>query len=324
MSAWNGIFDHHSPLTICLLFCLRRLYCSIRRWYLLGLSLGRLLELGDGVILVRALSQLVEEYEHYIGAKRDMIASRPFGASDSSNNAAHAALAAASAQLAAGDISIPGQGQGPQLLLAPLLFLGTTAHGSAAAQATAAAAAQTTSGASHIGSTTVTSSLSSSLGRGGGGTDSADSFKPTLHKGARGQVVYAYLASGAATGLDGHLDYCELVQSLCDVLALIYAKFLHPDCSPPSVHTAIVRVDRKLRSLVLAKLSQDLATDVAQPLLKQELSGLLNHLFFDEKSNNALTAGTGGGSTAAARRFIQLDEKGALNEVDADLDDDEA
>lgn len=39
---------------------------SIRRWFLLGVSLGRLLELADGATLVRALSQLLEEYEHYI------------------------------------------------------------------------------------------------------------------------------------------------------------------------------------------------------------------------------------------------------------------
>lgn len=38
----------------------------IRRWFILGVSLGRVLELVDGATLVRALSQLLEEYEYYI------------------------------------------------------------------------------------------------------------------------------------------------------------------------------------------------------------------------------------------------------------------
>ena len=40
---------------------------------MLGLSLGRLLELGEGATLVRALGQLIEEYEHFIGSKRDLV-----------------------------------------------------------------------------------------------------------------------------------------------------------------------------------------------------------------------------------------------------------
>jgi len=283
-----------------------KLQKRIRRWFLLGLSLGRLLELGDGPPLVRALAQLVEEYEHYIGAKKDMMAGAgvvgsaaqlrgAFGGLGGESGAS-AALAALASAVGSGDLGMPGQGQGPQVLLAPFLFLGT-AHSSATAQATAAAAAA--AAAAH-------GPPSSSLG-GKGDASSSDAFKPTLHKNARGQVVYAYLQTCAGAGLFGdHLDYCELVQSLMDVLSLLYAKFLDPSCQPPAVHSALLRIDRKLRALVLSKLSQDLTQDVAQPLMKQELAGLLNHQFIDER-----TAQQG-----AARKFVQLDENAA-----ADFDD---
>lgn len=81
-----------------------------------------------------------------------------------------------------------------------------------------------------------------------------------------------------------HVDYCELVLSLCDMLSLLYSSFLHPSCSPPAVHDAVLRLDRKLRTLVLAKIANDLSNDVCAPLLKMEMKGMLNAMFIDAKA----------------------------------------
>jgi len=70
------------------------------------------------------------------------------------------------------------------------------------------------------------------------------------------------------------MDYCEVVYSLCDVLSLVYSKFLDRTCAVPVIHEAILKLDRKIMGLVIAKISQDL-TAIASPLLKIELKSLL-------------------------------------------------
>lgn len=263
---------------------------------MLGLSLGRLLELGEGATLVRALGQLIEEYEHFIGSKRDLVG---VGGPKSAEAIAAAASAASASEL----LSSAGQAQ---QLLTPFLFLGT-AHGSAHVQAVVAVAAQqAAAGGGH-----------SSLGGGGSGAgDRGDrEFKPALHRVAKVGVVYDYLQSSAPCMVD-HLDYCEVVHSLCDVLALLYAKLNDASCQSGHVHDAILRVDRKVKTLVLAKITNDLTQEVVQPLLKAELAAMLNHTFVQADDKAAM---------AGMRKFVRLDDNDTASAfVDDDYDDDDA
>lgn len=84
------------------------------------------------------------------------------------------------------------------------------------------------------------------------------------------------------------LDYCEVVHSLCDVCSLVYSKFLDDSCQPSTIHEAILKIDRKIKSLIIGKITQDV-TNIANPLLKQELKGLLNHMFIDESRSTPIT-----------------------------------
>ena len=261
---------------------------------MLGLSLGRLLELSEGATLVRALGQLIEEYEHFIGSKRDLVG---VGGPKSAEAIAAAASAASASEL----LSSPGQAQ---QLLTPFLFLGS-AHGSAHVQAVVAVAAQQAAAGG-----------GSSLGGGGSGLGGGgDQFKPALHRVAKVGVVYDYLQSSAPCIVD-HLDYCEVVHSLCDVLALLYAKFNDASCQAGHVHDAILRVDRKVKTLVLAKITTDLTQEVVQPLLKAELAAMLNHTFVQADEKNAV---------AGMRKFVRLDDNDSASAfVDDDFDDDDA
>lgn len=287
-------------------FPVEKMNKRIRRWFMLGLSLGRLLELSEGATLVRALCQLIEEYEHFIAAKKDVIGSKG-GDSGSS-------------LVSSGDAAAQGQ-------LAPFLLLGA-AHGSmhvaavvaVAAQAAAAAAA---AAAGHSNPSTSSSkdgdsaSSSSSAARDAAARD-LGAIKPALHKVAKIGVVYDYLQPHA-TCVPEQLDYCEIVQSLCDLFNLLYTKLLHPGCAPPLVHEAILRVDRKIKTLVLAKINGDLVGEVVNPMLKQEVSAMLNRSFWDEKSSSAAAA-TGG---LGPKLFMQLDAEGAFNNLREDDDDEE-
>ena len=309
---------------------------------MLGLSLGRLLELSEGLTLVRALCQLVEEYEHFIGAKKDVLEGGPFSLSLSSSGSLTTLLAGSS------DTSHHhahhhhshhhGLGGGGGGQIAPFLFLGSahgSAHGAAVMAVAAQAAAAQASAQASSGGAFGTSGCGGggggggAGGGGGGGSDAAGAIKPSLHKVAKIGVVYDYLHTHA-TCMPDQLDYCEVVQSLCDVLSLIYSKFLHPNCSPPAVHDAILRVDKRLKSLVLAKITNDLVVEVAQPMLKIDLRNLLNHTFIDDKTNAPAGGGGGGGggsggisgTSGAGRKFIQLDENNSSTSM-LDEEDDE-
>lgn len=52
------------------------------------------------------------------------------------------------------------------------------------------------------------------------------------------------------------LDYCEVVHSLCDVCSLVYSKFLDESCTPSTIHEAILKIDRKIKTLVVGKITQ--------------------------------------------------------------------
>ena len=270
-----------------------KMHKRIRRWFMLGSSLGRLLEMSEGATLVRALCQLIEEYEHCIAAKKDVIGGKG-GDSGSS-------------LVSSGDAAAQGQ-------LAPFLLLGA-AHGSmhvaavvavAAQAAVAAAAAAAGHSASAASSKDGDSSSTSSSARDSAARD-LGAIKPSLHKVAKIGVVYDYLQPHA-TCIPDQLDYCEIIQSLCDIFSLTYAKFMHPGCAPPLVHEAILRLDRKIKTLVLAKINGDLVGEVVGPLLKQEVSTLLNRTFYDDKSS-AAAASTGG---FGPKTFMQLDEGNAF------------
>jgi hypothetical protein len=224
-----------------------------RRWFMLGLSFGRLLELSEGATLVRALSQLVEEYEHFIGAKLDV------SKSDATQT------------------EVDQQAQ-------PFLYTGS-AYGSASAHAVVAVAAQQAQQAA--------------------ASSQQETIKPTLRKVGRG-IMYEYLQT-QATVMPEHLDYCEIVHSLCDVLSLIYSKFLDASCQPASVHEAILRLDRKLKQLILTKITADLSNEVAGPAMKREISNLLNRMFIDEKGSNP----------GPTKKFIELHANSA-NDHDSD------
>ena len=154
-----------------------KLVKRIRRWFLLGLSLGRLLELSEGATLVCALTQLIEEYEHFIGAKKDMA---------SSDTEAHDPSSSSSSLLPSSSRDI-GQGH--------ILVYLASAHGYAQAQVIGALAAQSQAAAAAAAPTTT-----------------QEHIKPTLKKVGK-EVVYEYLqthatclvsyASEAEIGLEG-------------------------------------------------------------------------------------------------------------------------
>lgn len=115
-----------------------------------------------------------------------------------------------------------------------------------------------------------------------------------------------------------------MVHSLCDILCLVYARFLSASSSGSgagagaagggggggALHETLLRLDRKLRALVLAKMSADLSA-VAGPLLKLELTSMLNHAFIDEKASSHL-----------ARKYWQLDETKGMHSFEEEDEDD--
>jgi hypothetical protein len=102
----------------------------------------------------------------------------------------------------------------------------------------------------------------------------------------RGAGSYDYLIMPPAC-IVGNMDYCQVVLALCDVLSLVYSKFLDPACSAPELHDSIMKSDKKVKSLVLSKISTDL-TATAQPLINRQLQGLLNHMFLDDSTTTSV------------------------------------
>ena len=78
-------------------------------------------------------------------------------------------------------------------------------------------------------------------------------------------------------------------------------------------------VDRKVKTLVLAKITTDLTQEVVQPMLKAELQAMLNHTFV------AHTQDDKGATTApGARKFVRLDDNDTASAfVDEEFDEEE-
>jgi len=318
-----------SKSTILKYFPPDKLHKRIRRWFMLGLSIGRLLELTDGSVLVRTLAQLIEEYEHFIAAKKDM---QP---NESGTHLTSTSLSGGLGGLSEGRSG----GAMANLLLAPFVLggFGLGSHGTthvASINATVAVASLIASQAAYQSMQASNSGSSSSAhnhhhGHGHGhpsatsshqhssmafssATLSPEQFKPQLHKAGK-EVVYEYLHT-QATCMPDHLDYCEVVHSLMDILSLTYSKFLDPSCQPSVVHDAILRLDRKFRTLILTKICADL-NEVCQPLLKAELKTLLNGLFIHEaistqhiKKFFSLTEGEVGTANAFVDEHDEVDD----------------
>lgn len=212
-------------------FSPEKLQKRVARWYMLGVSAGRLLSLPEGSYVVRAMCQLFEEYEHFCAHPTTSVRLCP----GSPSQRIH--------------INQPAQ------------------H---------------------------------------------DAVKTVIHRTKDKKIVYEYLQT-SDNCISGTMDYCEVTSSLCDVMCFIYSKFLDQSCAPNNIHDAILKVDRKVKQLIITKMCHDL-TGIAKPLLSLELRGLLNHMFIDESKSN----GAGG------KKFIALSQKTdnlVANEEDG-LDDD--
>jgi hypothetical protein len=243
-----------------------------RRWLVLGLSAGRLLEYSSGSDIVRGLLQMFEEYEHWLGHEKER---------EKLN--ANRALVSVLPHL--------GVGIGGFVNLA-------AAGGISSALINTAAIAP--SNASLLYSPPIQHSgiQSASDASADGAAESSAPIKASLQKVGK-QVVYSVLTTPTfAAANSSVLDYNELVYSLCDVFSLVYSKFLDDSvlAAASPLHDAAIKVDKKIKSMIIAKLAADL-TAVATPLLKLEMKGMLTHLFVDEAR-----------STPQSRRYYQLDD----------------
>jgi hypothetical protein len=110
--------------------------------------------------------------------------------------------------------------------------------------------------------------------------DTSLPVKASVQK-VQGHVVYRYLLT-PPVATRGAVDYCRVVFSLCDVLSLIYSRFLDPTCA--AFHDAILKIDRKVKQLVIGKVAREL-TALAKGLINTDFSSLLNHTFLEEQQS---------------------------------------
>eukprot|EP00300_Choanocystis_sp_HF-7_P036771 c52687_g1_i1.p1 GENE.c52687_g1_i1~~c52687_g1_i1.p1 ORF type:complete len:261 (+),score=62.18 c52687_g1_i1:120-902(+) len=77
-------------------------------------------------------------------------------------------------------------------------------------------------------------------------------------------IIYQYLQT---PHVPCELDYFEVLSSLCDVLTLVYRKFVDPSSANPSIYDVIVRIDQRIKHHVISSTSMDIsrvATKIAQ------------------------------------------------------------
>jgi hypothetical protein len=184
----------------------------VTRWFALGLSAGKLLELPSGHTAVRALSQLMEEYEYHISHQKQQEKQQRKNTS-----------------------------------------YGGTGNGAAASMLSHRSYSAT------------------------------DAIKPSIRK-VNKQVVFEFFQT-PLTCVEYCMDYCEVLLSLCDTLSLVYGKFLDASCHSQRCVDAILKVDKRVKTLVIEKISQDLSA-IAPLLLKSEINDLLSHMFIDESSSS--------------------------------------
>jgi hypothetical protein len=84
-------------------------------------------------------------------------------------------------------------------------------------------------------------------------------------------VVYEFLA---VPHLPFTLDYFEVFGTLCDMLSLVYNKFVAEDCwNHPAVYEAITKIDMKIKHHVINLVAKEL-TNHCLGVTKTELNNL--------------------------------------------------
>jgi hypothetical protein len=69
------------------------------------------------------------------------------------------------------------------------------------------------------------------------------------------------------------LDYALVVCALCDIMKLVYNKFLDPECQVEPVADAISKIDEKIREVVFKPIAVDLKKK-CQTIVDMEIDNL--------------------------------------------------
>eukprot|EP00743_Colponemidia_sp_Colp-15_P004484 GILK01004835.1.p1 GENE.GILK01004835.1~~GILK01004835.1.p1 ORF type:complete len:272 (-),score=32.19 GILK01004835.1:127-942(-) len=102
---------------------------------------------------------------------------------------------------------------------------------------------------------------------------STDPVKPIIYRSGK-TAVYEYLTT---PNVPFRLDYFQVVFSLCDMLSLVYTKFMDATCAVPSISEAIIKIDAKVKHNLVSILSREI-TSLALSILKQQF-GQMHSMF---------------------------------------------
>uniref|UniRef100_A0A7S1KQV0 Uncharacterized protein n=1 Tax=Percolomonas cosmopolitus TaxID=63605 RepID=A0A7S1KQV0_9EUKA len=270
----------------------------LSQWFHLGISLAPLLQLPSGWWFLRALGQLVEEWEYHFSnlvgqGMRYLRAMTGIIGSSSSSSSASSALSSSSTNLSnslgqqvgnannssSGSLSSSGSGgsgvnngaapnaggvsAGPSTL--------TTTGGGVSAQHSSTGLANGSVLNQSIGSTQSHHSVAPSR-----------PIKPMIQR-VNGTIVYEFLRT---PHVPHTLSYTQVIYSLCDILTLVYRKILSEKhallqsatVSHFDIRDIILRIDSKLKSEFFGVLSRDLNTLVMHKVKGElgEMEALLN------------------------------------------------
>lgn len=100
-----------------------------------------------------------------------------------------------------------------------------------------------------------------------------EAFKPAIQK-VNKQLWYQYLQTPSICAR-GHLDFIEVVLSLCDCLSILYSKFLDESCSTPAWQSMVLKIDKRIKAFFFAPLCKDFNAAV-RPLMERQINGLLD------------------------------------------------
>merc|ERR1711971_625911 len=123
-------------------------------------------------------------------------------------------------------------------------------------------------------------------------------IRPSIIKKNRA-VVYQYLQ---LPNVPCELDYKQVLFTLCDIMVLMYRKFVDPSSASPQLHEGILRIDDRIKMHVINAISMDLA-QVSQAVALEE-ARLIDPVFGSSYSQVTKSSGvkdmlsmfTGGGS----------------------------
>lgn len=77
-------------------------------------------------------------------------------------------------------------------------------------------------------------------------------------------IIYQFLQT---PHVPCELDYAQVLSSLCDVLTLVYRKFIDPSSATAGIYDVIIRIDQRIKHHVISSTSMDVsrvATKIAQ------------------------------------------------------------